>query len=107
MPWAAPASLTRSMNAGGNEYSRPHSNPTFTQPPSLDRGASSRRPPLLVCHRILVSGARFRDQPPDHRAEVSGFLIDLHLSIGAGAVLEDLVHVVERLAASQFVHHVV
>src|SRR6478609_4292681 len=99
MPCAAPAWLTRSMNAGGNEYSRPQSNPTFTRTPSASSRAL-RRP-------ALDAGFGLFDEPAHDRFQVAGLAIDLQLSIRAGALFEDFVHVGERVPAAQVVDHVV
>src|SRR5436190_24081140 len=122
MPWSRPIALTRSRKAGGNEYSRPQSSPTFIRfrgasprrTPQHTRSRGPLRSPRRACGSLrslscdpLVSRARFVDEPADDRAKVARFPVHLELPIGAGALGEDGVDVVERLAAAELVDHVV
>src|SRR5207237_5521327 len=126
-PCSRPRSFTRSMNAGGNEYSRPQSSPTFTLPPPLSRGSGlipayrsglkaqggARRDGLRnqgVMRRKPISVALPRaglvDEPAHDRAQVAGVAIHLQLAIGARPLSQNCAHVLRRLAASQLVEHI-
>src|SRR5215831_10722755 len=92
MPCSAPRAFTRSRNAGGKAYSRPHSSPTFT---SSSATAGSSDP---AHRRALVPGARFVHHPLDHGLQVAGPAEHLELPIRARALLDDAVNVLQRRA---------
>src|SRR6476659_2215792 len=94
MPCGRPSVLTRSRNAGGKEYSRPQSRPTLMS----DMVGSSG---------LFDAFARFRDDRAHDRAEVAGLAVHLELALGARALGEDVVDVLDFPPAPQVVHHVV
>src|SRR5947208_16418705 len=97
MPCGRPASLTLSMNAGGNEYSRPQSRPTFFAVPSDVVGA----------RRLVDAGARFGDDRLDDGTEITFLGVDAQLPVGAGALRQNRADVVDFAPASQLVDDVV
>src|SRR5579859_1508317 len=106
MPCAAPSWFTRSRNAGGNAYSRPHSNPIFIElSGACSRGSLARL--VRSRRRLLIAIARFVNQPSDDRLQIACLPEHRKLPIGACAVLDDPVDVLKRLPAPQLVHHVV
>src|SRR4051812_42317126 len=96
MPWGLPSSLTRARKAGGNEYSRPHSRPTFIAVTSHVVGA----------RRLLDAVAGFVDHRTHHRAQIAGFAVDAELPIGTGSVAEQRPHILHFRPAPEPVHHV-
>src|SRR6476646_404653 len=105
-----PSSLTAWMNAGGNENSRPHSSPTTSGSVDDFERAFAMTSPSHSTHGPLRPHSR-RQRLVHHvlhdSLEIAGLPVDAELAVGAGAVLEDRVHVVDVLPAPQRVHHVV
>src|SRR5688572_22180253 len=90
MPCGRPSWFTRSMKAGGKLYSRPHNKPIFTS------------------HSSSVDAvAGFPDQVLHHCFEIAGLPEDGELTIGAGALRQHRMHVVDRVPAPELVEHVV
>src|SRR4051812_37656433 len=100
IPCARPSVLTRSRNAGGNEYSRPHNRPTFI--------VISPLPPSQVrLRRLLDAVARLVDDRLHHGAQIARPAIDLDLLLSARAVADDLADVLDFPAAAKIVDHIV
>src|SRR5437773_10358672 len=97
MPSGRPTSLTRSMNAGGNAYSRPHNRPTFI----------ARVSDVVRARRLVDAGARFGDDRLDDGTEIPFLFVNAQLPIGAGAVGENRPHVRHLAPAPQLVDHIV
>src|SRR5689334_18670030 len=98
-PCARPSVLTRSRNAGGKEYSRPHSSPTLA--------VMTSRSYLVGARRLLDALPRFLDDRLHDRTQVAGVAVHVHLALRARAVGQDLLHVVHLAAAPQIAHDVV
>src|SRR3954468_8044753 len=113
MPCARPSVLTRSRNAGGNEYSRPHNSPIFigTNPRSANPQSSAIRNPqssdAVRLRRLFDAFARFIDQRAHDGAQVAGVAIHLHLPFGARPVAENLAHVLDLAPAAELVDDIV
>src|SRR4051794_18458450 len=112
IPCRAPFSLTLAMNAGGKLYSRPTRRPTGLG--ALDIGFIFFVPCCSVLFRGLAgfaatidARARFSDDVTDDRLQVPGIAEHRELLIRAGAFAQDRVHVLNGLAAPQFVDHIV
>src|SRR6476646_7080514 len=89
IPCSLPMAFTRSINAGGKLYSRPHNSPIFIASPSHHPKPHSGHP-----HGRRT---RFRHDVLHHRAQIVGLAIDAQLAIRARAVAQDGVHVVHVL----------
>src|SRR4051812_18208629 len=86
IPCARPSVLTRSRNAGGNEYSRPHNRPTFIVispyvPMSPRPHVPSTPPPALSptqvrLRRLLDPVTRLVDDRLHHGAQIARPAID-------------------------------
>src|SRR5689334_16233446 len=99
MPCGRPSVLTRSRNAGGNEYSRPHRSPTLA--------VMRLRSYLVGARRLLDALPRLLDDRLHDRAQIARVAVHVHLALGARAVGENLLHVVHFPPAPEIADHVV
>src|SRR5438105_1888097 len=112
MPCGRPNRLTRSRKAGGNENSRPHNSPTLAVM-GVAAFLPFRRPAfvsgsyLVGPRRLLDALARFLDDRLHDGAQIARVAVHVHLTLGAGAVGENPLHVFDLAPAPQIADDVV